>query len=189
MIKKKRNLLWIIPLALFLLSPAWKPVVTDFLKPQGGFETNRTVSKKSKTEQAFEMDSVTIALTSNGKKQWRITAQKARTGASDQKIMMEMVKARYIGTERPPTHIDSRKGIYFIDKRHLILSDNVVISRPESNEFLYTDLLHYYEVSKMVVSPGDIKLHGPRFRLQSGRMDYDMTTGGYDFSNRVKIDL
>ncbi len=135
------------------------------------------------------MDSVTITLTSNGKKQWRITAQKARTGSSDQEIMMEMVKARYIGTERQPTHIESRKGTYFIDKRHLLLSDNVVISRPESNELLYTALLHYYDVSKMVVSPGDIELHGPRFRLQSGRMDYDMTTGGYDFSNRVKVDL
>ena len=41
----------------------------------------------------------------------------------------------------------------------------------------------------MAVSPGEVRLEAPAFRLEGGRMDYDLSTDGYDFSNRVKVDL
>lgn len=135
------------------------------------------------------MNTVEITLTTNGQKEWLINAKKAQTGATDREINMEIVHAKYIGKEKPPTIIQSKKGNYFINKRHLILIEDVVVEKPLSKEVLYTDLLHYYDANKMAVSPGAVKLKGPHFQLQGGRMDYDFATNGYDFSKGVVVDL
>ncbi len=188
MIKKPRDLLWIVPLVLFVTSPFWQPAVANFLKPRGDFGQPQAGDQVVSSQQ-FQMDTVTITLTSNGKQEWLINAERAKTGKSDRIIEMEVVNARYIGKGKAPTHIVSRQGQYLIDDRHLILIDDVVISKPETKEVLYTDLLHYYDATKMAVSPGEVELQGPSFRLEGGRMDYDLSTDGYDFSNRVKVDL
>ncbi|PIE60127.1 MAG: LPS export ABC transporter periplasmic protein LptC [Desulfobulbus propionicus] len=191
MIKKTRDLLWAIPLAFFLTSPLWKPALSAFLDPGGNFEENAQLQKmqKSQGSKHFKMDSVEITLTSDGQKEWQINAEKAYTGKSDQEILMENVFARYIGQEKPPTNITSRQGKYYVDKRHLVLIEDVVIEKPQANEVLYTDLLHYYDATKMVVSPGQVFFKSPNFQLRGGRMDYDLATDGYDFSDRVIVDL
>ena len=188
MIKKPRDLLWIVPLVLFVTSPLWQPAVANFLKPRGDFGQSQAGDQVVSSQQ-FQMDTVTITLTSNGKPEWLINAERAKTGKNDRIIEMEVVNARYIGKDKAPTRIVSRQGQYLIDDRHLTLIDDVVISKPETKELLYTDLLHYYDATKMAVSPGEVELQGPKFRLEGGRMDYDLSTDGYDFSNRVKVDL
>lgn len=188
MMKKPRDLLWVVPLVLFVTSPVWQPAVADFLKPRGEFGQQQ-VGGQATNSQQFQMDTITITLTSNGKEEWLINAERAKTGKTDRIIEMEVVNARYIGKDKAPTHIVSRQGQYFIDDRHLILIDDVVISKPETKEVLYTDLLHYYDATKMAVSPGNVDLQGPGFRLEGGRMDYDLSTDGYDFSDRVKVEL
>ena len=40
MLKNPRNLLWLIPLVLLVTSPLWKPALTDFLTPRGGFDSS-----------------------------------------------------------------------------------------------------------------------------------------------------
>ena len=183
--KNPRNLLWAIPLALFITSPLWKPAVASFLKPRGDFATTHSTI----ASQHFQMDGIAITLTSNGKEEWLITSERAQTGANDREILMEVVQAKYIGKERPPTNINSQRGQYFINDRHLILIDDVVIKKPLTNEVMYTDRLHYYDETKMAVSPDDVELQGPKFHLQAGRMDYDLSTNGYDFGDRVKVRL
>lgn len=188
MIKNPRNLLWVIPLALFVTSPLWQPLVADFLAPRGEFAQGGQVANAPES-QHFVMDTVVIVLTSNGNEEWQITSERAQTGENDREIRMDLVNAIYIGKEKPPTHITSRQGKYFIDQRHLQLIDDVVISRPKTREKLYTDLLDYYDETKMAVSPGDVKLVAPNFQLEGGRMDYDLSTDGYDFNDRVSVDL
>ncbi len=176
-----------VPLALLVTSPFWEPAVARFLTPRG--EINPQQVSTGPTSQHFQMDAVVITLTSEGKQEWQINAERAMTGKDDREIKMVEVDARYIGTEKPPTRITSRKGKYYINDRHLILQREVVVRRPVSKEVLYTDLLHYYDATKMAVSPGEVDLQAPHFQLQGGRMDYDLSTDGYDFSDRVKVDL
>lgn len=186
--RKPRDLLWIVPLALFVTSPLWQPAVADFLRPRGDFDQNKAVSA-IQNEQNFLMDAVTLTLSSNGKEEWLIKAERAQTGKNDRVIEMVEVDATYIGKDRPPTHIVSRRGKYLLNDRHLVLIDDVVISRPQSQEVLYTDLLHYYDDTKMAVSPGAVELQGPDFTLKGGRMDYDLSTDGYDFGDHVEVNL
>jgi len=182
-----RNLLWITPLALFISSPIWKPSVAAFLTPRGGYDAT-LAALANQQQQNFVMDAITITLTTKGKKEWVINAKRAFTGKTDKELGMIDVDALYTGQNAPMT-VTSSRGTYFVDERHLILIDNVIIKKPKSGEELYTDLLHYYDATKMAVSPVDVDIRGKRFSLQAGRMDYDLSTDGYDFSGRVKVEL
>jgi len=185
--KNLRNLLWMIPLGLFLTSPLWKPSVAAFLTPRGGYDAE-LAAQASQREQNFVMDAITITLTSNGREEWVVNAKRAFTGKTDKELGMIDVDALYTGKNERMT-VTSNRGTYFVDERHLILIDNVVIHKPKSGEELYTDLLHYYDATKMAVSPVDVDIKGPKFSLQAGRMDYELSTDGYDFSERVSVEL
>jgi len=188
MIKNPRNLLWMIPLALLLSSPLWKSYVADFLKPRGGYDA--TVAEAyTRQSQNFVMDNITITLSSNGRLEWTVNAERAFTGKSDREIGMIEVDALYTGKEKNPITITSNRGTYLMDDRHLMLIDNVVLRKPASKEELYTDLLHYYDATKMVTSPVDVEIRGPKFSLQAGRMDYDLSSDAYDFNDRVRVEL
>lgn len=185
--KNPRNLLWIIPLALFVSSPIWKPSVAAFLMPRGGYDA-KLAAQASRQQQNFVMDAITITLTTKGKREWVVNAKRAFTGKTDKELGMIDVDALYTGKTNPMT-VNSNRGTYFVDERHLILIDNVIIKKPKTGEELYTDLLHYYDATKMAVSPVDVDIKGPKFSLQAGRMDYDLSTDGYDFSERVSVEF
>ena len=189
MIAKPRNLLWIMPLVLLVTSPLWQPPVAAFLTPRGGYNPKLAHVADESPIQNFIMDSVAITMTSNGKEEWQIDAERAFTGENDHEIEMVGVSAMYIGTEKEPINISSRKGHYNINERHLILTDHAVVTKPTKDQQLFSDRLDYYDATKMVVSPGKVDLQAPGLKLTGGRMDYDLSTNGYEFSNRVKVNL
>lgn len=189
MISNPRNLLWILPLLLFAGSPLWQPPVTAFLAPRGGYNPKLAQPPEDTPIQNFIMDSVAITMTTAGKEEWQIDAVRAFTGDQDHEIEMEEVSAMYIGTEKDPINIESRKGKYLIDKRHLTLTDHVKVTKPTQEQVMLSERLEYDDVSKMLVSPGKVIIEAPGMKLNAGRMDYDFSTEGYDFTNRVKVNL
>ena len=134
MIKNPRNLLWILPLLIFLTSPLWQPPVARFLTPRGGYNPKLAEIEEQTPVQNFSMDQVSITLTSDGTEEWQVDADRAYTGTDDHVIEMEGVNAMYIGTEKDPTNITSLRGRYRIDERHLTLIDKVVINKPTKGE-------------------------------------------------------
>ncbi len=184
MIKNPRNLLWLIPLALFVATPLWKPALTAFLKPRGGYDP-LVVEEEREREQSFVMDALTITMSSWGRVDWEIQASQAFTGKTDKEIGMVDVDALYTGEKNEQTRITSDRGLYNVNKGHLVLIDNVVVEKPVSRQTMYTQLLHYYNDDKRIVSPGDVEIKGPDFNIRAGRLDYDLISRNYDFSNRV----
>lgn len=184
-----RNWLWLLPLLLFITSPLWKPPVAAFLTPRGGYNPKLAMPQESSPTQNFIMDAVVITLTSEGKEEWQIDADRAYTGKNDHEIEMESVSAMYIGKEKEPINITSRKGRYHLNDRHLTLIGKVVVTKPTKNQQLFSELLHYYDATKMVVSPGRVDLRSPDLNLTAGRMDYDLASEGYDFGDRVKVNM
>lgn len=190
MMKNPRNLLWMVPLATILSSPLWQSYVADFLTPRGGYDAKAAQASKDQT-QNFTMDGVEITLSSSGLVTWQINAQRAFTGDTDQEVRMVEVDALYTGKGDNDNRITitSNRGSYHLDSQHLILRENVVIIKPAKNEEMYTDLLHYYDSTKMLISPVDVDIKGPKFDLQAGRMDYDLSIDAYDFNDRVRVTL
>lgn len=183
MIKNPRNLLWLLPLLLFVTSPLWKPALSTFLQPRGVYDP--TGENQNTEEQSFVMDAVTITMSNWGQVEWIINAKQAFTGKSDKEIGMIDVDALYTGEKKENTRITSDRGLYNVNSSHLVLIDNVVVDKPVSQQQLYTDLLHYYNDEKIVVTPTQVEIKGPNFTIRAGRLEYDLVSKGYDFSNRV----
>jgi len=188
-LKNPRNLLWILPLAVSLVSPLWLPAAKSFLRPRGGFGQETPSTPGVEQKQQFVMDTVTITMSTAGRVEWTINADQAFTIKSDREIGMLKVDAVYEGDEEDKTHITSSRGQYDIDQGHLTLIDDVVIVKPATKQEMYTDLLNYYNTSRTVVCPGKVKLVGPDFTIRAGRLDYDLARHSYDFGGRVKVAL
>jgi len=189
MIATPRNLLWILPVLFYVTSPLWQPPLRAFLTPRGGYNPKLVQPQDETPMQNFILDAVAITMTSNGKEEWQIDASRAYTGGREHEIEMEEVSAMYIGAEREPINIESRKGVYLINQRHLILTDQVKVVKPTKNQELLSERLEYDDAGKMLVSPGKVFIKAPGMKLNAGRMDYDFSTEGFEFSNRVKVNL
>ena len=189
MINNPRNLLWLLPALLFVASPLWRPQLAAFLAPRGGYNPKLAQLREETPIQNFVLETVAITMTTNGKEEWQIDAGRAYTQGDNREIEMEEVSAMYIGSEREPINIESRKGLYGIDKRRLVLTDQVKVSKPLRNQVMLSDRLEYDDADKMLVSPGQVTIQSPGMKLKAGRMDYDFSTEGFEFSNRVKVNL
>lgn len=189
MFRNPRNLLWLLPLLLFVTSPLWYDRIAAFLKPPGTFNPKLTQTHKSAAEQHFVMNGVVITTTSHGEPEWRIDAQRAFTGEEPHEIVMNEVKSTYIGKKKEPILIESRKGDYRTDTRYLILSDQVKIVKPQKNQVLLTDRLDYNDATKKLVSPGKTWIKSKDMTIDAGRLNYDFSTEGAQLDNRVKVVL
>lgn len=189
MMLRPRNLLWLLPLLLLLTSPLWQPAFTDFLRPRGGHAVPNPALDDGGQEQRFVMDAIAITMSSGGRVEWDITAAQAYTGKSDKEISLVGVDATYSGARQEKTRITSARGRYDINESHLTLIDQVVIDKPLSRQKLLTDLLEYSNSRKTVICPAKVELQGPDFRIRAGRLEYDLARNGYDFSQRVRVEL
>lgn len=184
MIRNPRNWLWLLPLLLFVTSPLWQPPLSNFLSPPGIIKP-AAEAEEGTGQQSFIMDAVTITMSSWGEVEWVVNARQAFTVKSDKEIGMIDVDAVYTGGGEEPTLITSKRGLYDVNTSHLILIDNVVVEKPAAGQRLFSDLLHYYNDRKTIVSPGKVRLEAPDFTIRAGRLDYDLVSNGYEFSKRV----
>ena len=184
MIRNPRNLLWLLPLFLLVSSPLWLPPFSRFLRPPGGYDE---VAAKVAAEQTrhFVLDAIVISLASQGRRTWTIHAARAFTGKTDRDISMEKINALYLSETGEQTIITSNKGTYRVDKRHMTLTEDVVIRKPAKHQEMYTEILHYYDADKMVISPVDVMIKGENFTIFGGRLDYDLTSDAYEIGNHV----
>jgi LPS export ABC transporter protein LptC len=190
MVHNPRNFLWLLPLVCFVSSPLWQPAVSAFLAPRGGYNPKfAQLKEEGSPMQNFIMDQVAITMTSQGMEEWQIDAERAFTGENAHEIDMEEVRAMYIGNKRDPINIESRKGNYRIDTRYLVLTDHVKVSKPTKDQVLLSERLEYDDVRKKLFSPGKVYIQAPDMQLDAGHMDYDFATEGFDFTNRVKVNL
>jgi LPS export ABC transporter protein LptC len=181
-----RNLLWIIPLGLIASKPLWQQPVVEFLKPRGGYDA-AAAQAYTQESQDFVMEDVVLTFNNKGELTWTVKAEQARTGKTDREIEMTAVHAVYNKKGDDPITVTSRTGRYQMDEKHLTLTKDVVLVKPVQQEELHTELLHYDDLTKKLVSPEKVKINGPNFDLQGGKMDYDVTNKGYDFGGRVHV--
>ncbi|MCI5114535.1 MAG: LPS export ABC transporter periplasmic protein LptC [Candidatus Electrothrix sp. AW1] len=188
MIGSYRNLLWIIPIGVLAASPLWKEHLAKFLKPRGGYDE---IAQRAYQEQSqdFVMENVVISFVTQGLPTWTIKAKQAQTGTTDREIYMLAVDALYHKQGKSPIKITSMSGMYYMDDQHLTLTDDVVIIKPLQHEEMYSDLLYYYDSNKMLISPGPVEIKSPKFNLKGGSMDYNVSTGAYNFNNGVEVVL
>lgn len=186
MIGGGRNLLWLIPLGLFVSSPLWQERAAAFLRPRGGYDA-AAMQAYSQEERNFVMDDVVLHFSADGKQTWTVKAVQAHTAETDREIEMTEVNAVYAKEGDSPMTVTSRKGRYQMDKKHLTLIDDVVVIKPVQHEELRTELLHYYDLTKKLISPDAVRINGPNFNLEAGQMEYEVSAKDYQFDGRVHV--
>lgn len=178
-----RNLTWVIPLAIFIASPLWYGPVSRFLSPRGGFETAMQTHQADVHD--FTMNGVFLIQSKRGKLAAEIKADEAYTGEVKTNYIMKNVDAVLYSVTGEPTNITSKKGIFYTEKEQLTLIDDVVVIKPKNNQRLYTDLLHYYEETKIVDCPGNVRLVSDSVEVKGTSLHYDMNTEAYEITGRV----
>ncbi len=184
---RPKNLLWLIPLLLFVTFPLWRPPVASFLSPRGGYEPS--LAKRNLDEHNFNMDKVLISQSENGKKTLSIEANRAFTGKSVDEFHMEEVDAVIIGNNNEETYVTAKKGIFNKQTSILTLIDEVVVMQPKDHSELYTDLLTYNNATHMAYSPGKTQIIGKGFEIRGRNLHVNTMTSAYDLDGRVRCKL
>ena len=175
--KFHRNIIWLTPLCIIVTYPLWSIPVGNFLSPRGSFD------EAPKNEQAenrdFNMDNVKILQNQQGQKTAVIRAQRARTGADPNVIIMELVSADLFDAAGNVTTVLANAGQYSTTSKILTLSGDVVINKTVDKQFLYTDLLLYDSDQRTVNCPGKTRLEAEQAQIDGGRLHYDIKSQTY----------
>ena len=183
----RRNLVWLIPLFLFLTFPLWRIPVASFLTPRGGYDPS--LAERKLDVHNFNMDNVHITQSEQGKTTLEIVAKRAYTGKTENEFEMEEVDAVVTGAKGEQTFVTARKGI--LDKQSAILTliDEVVVMKPKDKFELYTDLLIYNDKSHIAQSPGKTLVIGEKIEIRGTNLIFNTLTESYDLGGRVRCKL
>jgi len=178
-----RNLTWVLPLLIFIAVPLWYKPVARFLTPRGGIQPSLKHQQKSIHD--FTMNDVFLIQSKKGRITAEIKADQAYTGDIKSNYIMKNVDSALYSNTGEKTIITSEKGIFYSEKEQLTLIDNVVVLKPHNNQRLYTDLLHYFDATRIVHCPGKTRLVGDDVEVKGSSLHYDMNTEAYEITGRV----
>ena len=188
MIRGTRNIIWILPLLLFVSTPLWKQALTDFLKPRGGFDTSADLlASRSRT---FSMEDVQMVQNNKGRDEWHVDVKHLYTEVEkENQLQLEDVSAVFFGSKESPTgkkrtEIVSGEGIYDTDQKILTLSGGVTL-RPENGNELRTRVLRYNEKERKMEASSGVSIQGDNFIVRGQNMAYDPDTGDFKVSGGV----
>ena len=185
--KDPRNLLWIIPLAVLLSLPLWKPLAVDFLSPDRG-KIIRPVPSLTNTRAltSTEMDGVHFEQSKNGIREWLLTATRLYSTENDSNMELEDVSARFFGStgNNRETDIRSQKARYNTETKQLILKGNVLVQNQKGYE-MRTESLEYVAADKKIRTTSAVNVKGSNIEVSGNRLLYDTVTGDYSLEGNV----
>lgn len=180
---KRRNFIWLVPLALMVTFPAWRIPVGKFLTPRGGFDP--AYANVDKDAHNFAMETVTITESKNGRITAEIRAASASSTGTPNEYVLEIVDADIFNKKKETTNVVARNGLFNTESKLLTLTDDVVVHKVKNDQKLFTDLLYYDDNLQTVHCPGKTKLQGKGIEVNGSSLDYDIEEGHYDIGGRV----
>jgi len=187
MMKDPRNLLWIIPLAVLLTLPLWKPLASDFLIPESDKASHPLPTlTNSGALPATAMEGVHFEQSKDGVKEWLLTADRLYSSENDSDMRFEDVKALFLGSagENEETRIWSQKARYDTDSRQLTLLGKVEV-RNRKGYVMQTESLEYAAVDKKIRTTSPAHVKGNNMEVSGKSLLYDTATGNYSLEGNV----
>jgi LPS export ABC transporter protein LptC len=180
---KRRNLIWLIPLALTITFPAWRIPVAGFLAPRHG--SDYSAAQTAGHRQDFTMETVKILQSKSGRITAEIRAEKAFTTRIPDEYILDTVEATLLNNRGESTFVTAENGIFDGASQQLTLKDEVVITKNGGSQQLFTDLLYYDDGRQLVNCPGSTRLLGEDIDITGTGLDYDVEKGVYQLGGRV----
>ncbi|MBU4263421.1 MAG: LPS export ABC transporter periplasmic protein LptC [Proteobacteria bacterium] len=186
MLSGSRNLLWIVPLALLLTSPAWKPGLEEFLSPLGNLKVK---PGNSVPDKSFTLTDVQLSRYENGQVDLVLNAAKVRSGRRGMdSLLLSKVDALLFDKGRERAHITGGEGFYDADKRILTLVEDVVVIAKNRYE-LRADTLRYLIPYKTIKTAAQIFFKSKDITVRGTGMSYNLDSGAYRVGGRVVCDV
>jgi len=179
----RRNLVWLIPALMIATFPLWRLPVSSFLAPRTSEDT--TITTANEDLHNFVMQKVIIAQNQAGRKTAEIRSWQAYTGDKPDEYVLVSVDADLFDDQGSRVNVKAESGIYNTQTKHLVLSSNVIVDRIAQDQQLYTDLLHYYDETRIIDSPVATKMVAESARINGSSLHYDVVTGQYMIGGRV----
>lgn len=180
---KRRNLIWLVPLALMLSFPAWRIPVGNFLTPRGGVDQESIPGEEQ--AQNFNMEQVRIVQGKQGRITAEIRAVSAFTTEKTGEYILDKVDADIFNESGEVTNVVAKRGIFDGQTEILTLMDDVVITKEKDDQNLYTDLFYYNDKEQQVHCPGPTRIEGEGITVNGTSFDYDVVKGYYEMQGRV----
>ena len=187
MIKDPRNLLWIIPLALLLTLPLWKPFSAEFLIPERDKAgSSLPALTNPEAQHSSEMSGVYFEQSKEGVKEWFLNAVRLYSRENDSDLQFEEVTAKFLGAadENKETHISSRKARYNSKSRQLTLQGKVLVQN-QKGYIMQTESLEYAAVDKKIRTTSPVQVKGNNIEVSGKSLIYDTVTGNYSLEGNV----
>jgi LPS export ABC transporter protein LptC len=184
MLKDPRNLLWIIPLAVLLAMPLWKPTASRILSPvRKEIDVPAPPSLTSKRAlSTSEMNGVQFEQSKNGAREWYLTASRLYSTEQDPDMKLEDVKALFGDNEA--TSIRSQTARYNADTKQITLEGKVVIQN-DKGYVMQTDSLEYIAAEKKIRTTSAVNIQGSNIEVRGNQLLYDTATGNYRLLGNV----
>ena len=181
-----RNILWLAPLLLLVVSPIWLPSIVRFLAPPEHISSAR--SEESSTG-GFSMTGVTVTRSVEGSPEAILSAARVESGRWDHNdYSMQDVDALFFEKGTLKAHVLGGEGYYDVTQRILTLVDDVSIVVDNKYE-LKTQALRYLLPYKTIKTAVEILFESPEMVIQGTGMQYNIATGDYRVGGRVQFDI
>lgn len=179
----RRNLVWLIPALLIATFPLWRLPISSFLAPRTVDQD--TAESGLEKQHDFVLQKVFIVQNQEASKTAEIRARQAYTSDKPDEFVLVEIDADLFNDEGERVNIKADSGIYNTKTRLLILNKNVVVNRVSRKQWLYSDLIHYYDEGRIIDSPVPTRLVAERAEITGSSLRYDILTGQYLIAGRV----
>lgn len=112
--------------------------------------------------------------TRDGKKEWVLDAESAQMIESEQRLWLQGVSATFITRDGSPIYLSADEGFVDTQTQDVDAVGNVTLKNKDYQ--LTSEKLIYKNESKMLTSPGPVKIADKNSRLSADRMEFDIET-------------
>lgn len=183
MMSGSRNLLWLLPVVLFITSPLWWPTASGFLKPRGDFPTTTIAGPQ---HSSFLFEKLEFIQYADGREDIRLQAAKAQALATDAPITMQEINATINDKTGKVFHLKSNRGKYDPTEQILTMTDSVRGTTADGYN-LATESLRYLNRQKTLESDQQVRLLGPGMEILAGNLLLNTETNSFNLGGRVKV--
>lgn len=178
-----RNLLWLLPIALLILSPIWWPAASGFLTPRGDFSST---SEAIQQHSSFLLEKLEFIQHSDGREDIHLQAAMAQGMSSDAPITIQEINTTINDKTGKIFHFKSDQGLYDSKMQILFLNDSVQGTTSDGYN-LWAKSLRYLNRQKRLESDQAVRLTAPGIEILAGNLSLNTETNAFNISGRVKV--
>lgn len=183
MITSFKNILWLLPLLLFVSWPLWGSLLTTFLTVSDDFKLPATAANTRIN--TFAMDDIVFTQHNKGVQELQITVQNLHTSNDENRLHMKQVKVTAYSNQQQTLHITSISGLYDTIEQVVTLTDNVQVVTRQGYK-IFSQRLYFFDKQNKVTTTDHVQIIiGTNIEIRGTGMMYDMTTGAYWIGGRV----